>query len=422
MRTILLLPALLASMLMASAVSAAPASGSLVKLACGAGDAPDHPCRAVYYYGGDGRRHAFPNERVYFSWYADFADVRVVTQTELAAIPLGKNVTYRPGSKLVKFTTDPKTYAVGLGGELRWVTSEHAAQSLYGPAWNASTDDISDVFWADYRFGTDIAQAADFSPSEEAAYARTIDDDLPSSRRSVTVTTPGGTFSADIITMRKDAYRMRTSVAEPIDCMDGCAAYPLAQHATHHGATIGIHGTYFCPPDYADCAFKRNTFLWPVFDSATRTMRNTSALAVHNGPMFSSATDGTYMLFHRTSTFGASVSGYESSTGKTLDAAIANYPSLVENGVRVVDTEPMLEDGMRTNKATRGGIGMNDRVITLVVARSATVPDLADIFLALGMTDAMNLDGGGSVALLYDNTYVLGPGRALPNAIVFTAR
>lgn len=44
--------------------------------------------------------------------------------------------------------------------------------------------------------------------------------------------------------------------------------------------------------------------------------------------------------------------------------------------------------------------------------------DFASIFKALSATNALNLDGGGS-ATLYYNGYKFGPGRNLPNAIIF---
>ncbi|MEK7084779.1 MAG: phosphodiester glycosidase family protein, partial [Patescibacteria group bacterium] len=63
-----------------------------------------------------------------------------------------------------------------------------------------------------------------------------------------------------------------------------------------------------------------------------------------------------------------------------------------------------------------------DDYIILIVARAATVPDLAYIFQHVGADFAMNLDGGGSVALSMDGSYRVGPGRLLPNAIVFVPK
>jgi len=117
---------------------------------------------AVYYIGADGKRHAFPNEQVYFSWYTDFSGVQILNADQLSAIALGKNITYKPGVRMVKFTTDPKVYAVGQGGMLRWITSEALAAELYGADWNTKIDDISDAFYTNYQFGLEIASMADY--------------------------------------------------------------------------------------------------------------------------------------------------------------------------------------------------------------------------------------------------------------------
>lgn len=109
---------------------------------------------AVYYCGNDGKRHAFPNQRIHDSWFQGWAGVVTLTDAELAAIPLGKNVTYRPGVRLVKVTTDPKVYAIGPNGTLRWIPDEWTARALYGLEWNKMVDDMPDsTFASDYEVG-----------------------------------------------------------------------------------------------------------------------------------------------------------------------------------------------------------------------------------------------------------------------------
>jgi hypothetical protein len=162
----------------ASTAPVTPPGGSyfrqLVKLRCPEGTTdPNHPCKAVYYVSSDGKRHAFPNERAYFTWYADFNNVYELDS--LSTFFLGTNVTYRPGIRLVKFTTLDRVYAVGRNGLLRWITSETAARALYGPQWNRQIDDISDAFYTNYRFGADINSASDFSPATEAAAVTSVD-------------------------------------------------------------------------------------------------------------------------------------------------------------------------------------------------------------------------------------------------------
>lgn len=129
--------------------SASPAcvSGSLIK-------SPAFP--AAYYCGADGKRYVFPNQQTYLTWYTDFLTVKTITPQELAAIPLGKNVTYRPGTRLVKIQTDPKVYAVSRGGVLRWVVSPEIAAGLYGSEWSKKMEDIPEVFFSDYTIGEPI--------------------------------------------------------------------------------------------------------------------------------------------------------------------------------------------------------------------------------------------------------------------------
>lgn len=114
----------------------------------------------LYYQGNDGKRYAFPNEKTYLSWYADFSGVQKISDSALAAIPLGGNVAYRPGARWIKIQSDPKTYAVAPNGALRWIESESVASGLAGSDWNQFIDDVADVFFVDYTVGASLTSAA----------------------------------------------------------------------------------------------------------------------------------------------------------------------------------------------------------------------------------------------------------------------
>lgn len=114
---------------------------------------------ALYYYGTDGSRYTFPNEKTFFTWYSDFSAVETISDSELAAIPLAGNVVYRPGSRFIKVQSDAKTYAVGPQGQLRWIESEAAANGLAGSTWNQFVDDVPDVFFQDYTVGASLTDA-----------------------------------------------------------------------------------------------------------------------------------------------------------------------------------------------------------------------------------------------------------------------
>jgi hypothetical protein len=132
-----------------TAKAATVSAGSLIK-ASGA---------AVYYYASNGKRFVFPNEKTYKTWFNDFSSVVTITDAELAAIQIGGNIVYRPGTRLVKITTDPKVYAVSARGTLHWITSETLANQLYGATWNQMIDDVSDAFFTNYTYGADITSA-----------------------------------------------------------------------------------------------------------------------------------------------------------------------------------------------------------------------------------------------------------------------
>ncbi len=122
-----------------------------------AGDLVKASGPAVYYYHTDGKRYVFPDEKTYFSWFDDFSSVITITDAELAAIQIGGNATIRPGTKLVKITTDPKTYAVTECGTLHWIESEAIAKALYGDAWATRVVDVPDSFFVNYEIGSSIS-------------------------------------------------------------------------------------------------------------------------------------------------------------------------------------------------------------------------------------------------------------------------
>lgn len=223
------------------------------------------------------------------------------------------------------------------------------------------------------------------------------------------INTEVGQFEIEFIILPKDKFTMITDTADSIDCADNCAAKPLADYVKENQALVGIHGAYFCPPDYSQCAGKINSYNAPVYNSRLKTLINPKKRKFHEGPILSQSNNGEMAFYHRSK---------ELKDFSEVFSAIANNPSLVEYGLVVANQEP-LDEKQATVKSFRGGIGYNDQSIFVVIAKAATVPDLAHIFKSLGANFALNLDGGGSSALYYKGKYLTGPGRKLPSAVVF---
>ena len=133
---------------------------------------------AVYYYSVDGFRYVFPNDKTFFTWYDNFDDVKWISDADLTTVQIGGNVTYKPGSKMIKILSDPKTYAVGAGGSLYHVSSESAAVSLYGSDWNTKIDDVPDGFFGNYvQTSEEVTGTADFDIDAIDAASSDIDTD-----------------------------------------------------------------------------------------------------------------------------------------------------------------------------------------------------------------------------------------------------
>ncbi len=150
----------------------------------------------VYYFASNGKRFVFPNEKTYFTWYRNFDGVRTISDGQLAAVPLGGNVTYRPGYKMVKVTTDPRVYVVDQGGVLRHVATEQLAITLYPVNWNDQIDDVPDAFFTNYRIGTPIQMASDYNPANVMTQTVRINQDkqFDETKINVTVSTMNNGF------------------------------------------------------------------------------------------------------------------------------------------------------------------------------------------------------------------------------------
>lgn len=132
---------------------------------------------AVYYYGADGFRYVFPNDKAYFTWYQNFDSVKWISDANLTKIQIGGNITYKPGVKMIKINSDPRVYAVGAGGTIHAIASEAVATALYGATWNKQIDDVSDGFFPNYTIGGTIDVASMFNATSETATAANINVD-----------------------------------------------------------------------------------------------------------------------------------------------------------------------------------------------------------------------------------------------------
>lgn len=218
-------------------------------------------------------------------------------------------------------------------------------------------------------------------------------------------TVSGPNYVASVFNLT--ATTVVTDSANEDNCGNNCPVKTLAQYVKELGGRAGINGTYFCPPDYSWCSGKMNTYDFPIWNNRKKKWMEADKL-FWNGRGMMVFRSGSAQFFPCAACIGAP---------SDITGGIVNYPSLLSGGKIVLD-ENSLSDSLKTTKGTRGGIGFGNGKLFLVVARRANVKDLAGIFLSLGATEALNLDGGGSASIYENGRYKAGPGRKLPNAII----
>ena len=202
-----------------------------------------------------------------------------------------------------------------------------------------------------------------------------------------------------VLTFDLAATTVVTDTANANDCANDCPTKPLAEYIAENGGRAGMNGTYFCPSDYASCAGKVNSFDFALWNNRHKKWINAQTL-FWNGRGMMVFRPGSAQFFPCAGCVGAP---------SDITGGIVNYPSLLSGGQVLIGDEG--------TKGARSGIGYGGGKLYLVVARNSSYFGLANIFKSLGAQEALNLDGGGSVAL-YDGGYKVGPGRNLPNTVV----
>jgi hypothetical protein len=127
------------------------------------------------------------------------------------------------------------------------------------------------------------------------------------------------------------------------------------------------------------------------------------------------STNPAVIFFGNSSRFVGQALEWGRDTG--VDAVLSNYPLLVSGGNVVYGGGG---DAKFAQKGPRGFIAAKGNTVYIGDVLNATMSDSAKVLKVLGMDNAMNLDEGGSTALWANGGYKMGPGRSLPNAILFT--
>jgi exopolysaccharide biosynthesis protein len=225
------------------------------------------------------------------------------------------------------------------------------------------------------------------------------------SRQSVQ--SDAGNFVVSLVAGDMNSTKIIVDTASDSDCGNNCPVLPLATYAARNNAYAGINGTYFCPATYPTCSGKTNSFDLLVMNK-NKTYFNSANNVYSNNPV---------VVFQPGSMrFIGSGSGWGRDTGP--DSVLMNYPLLVNGGNVSFGGD---DDPKKGSKGNRSFVANKGNTAYIGVVHNATVAETARVLKAMGMENALNLDSGGSTAL-WSGGYKLGPGRDLPNAILFVRK
>lgn len=221
------------------------------------------------------------------------------------------------------------------------------------------------------------------------------------------VSTELGDYLVDVVSADLGSTRVIVDTASDGDCSNDCPVLPLASYVSRNGAFAGINGSYFCPASYPSCAGKTNSF---------------DTLLMNKNKTYFNSDNNVY------STVPAAIfgNGWVRFVGQSLewgrdtgvDGVIANQPLLLigSNIQFGGDGDPK-----KGSKGARSFVANQGNTIYIGVVFNATVAEVAHVLKAMGMENAINLDSGGSTAL-WSGGYKVGPGRNIPNAILFVGK
>lgn len=212
-----------------------------------------------------------------------------------------------------------------------------------------------------------------------------------------------------VLSIDLNSSKVVTDTGNDSDCSDNCTVMSLKDFVTRNNGFAGVNGTYFCPDTYPDCASKKNSFDFPVYNTRLSKWINGGNLGWNSrAAIYFDGGGGHYKQ-------------NASDVGGGVTAGVVNYPGLVDNGnVQIDDNQSGLSDKQKT-KGTKIGIGLKDsRHVIVVMASNVNMQEFAKVFKDLGAVSALNLDTGGSTAIYSNGGYLAGPGRNIPNAIIFT--
>ncbi|MFQ6605819.1 MAG: phosphodiester glycosidase family protein [Fidelibacterota bacterium] len=225
---------------------------------------------------------------------------------------------------------------------------------------------------------------------------------------------------AAIIHTRSDSFDVRILVSDNEDRRE-----TVSDFALNTGAILAVNGGYFLmhqnPTNHVGLLVTSDSIVEPASETVIRNGKHypvaRGAFGIRNDDTFDIAWAST----HHDSIFywESPIQNRIDQPAPYLDFSLARYwdvtqaihagPVLVQNGHQQISTEEEVFFGTsipEVHPRTAVGYRQNDDLVVVVVdgrqkeSRGVSLEELAQIMIELGCVEALNLDGGGSSAMV----------------------
>jgi exopolysaccharide biosynthesis protein len=350
---------------------------------------------------------------------------RMLDNTQKAYFSLSHQNQYKINQQLkeeIKKTRDSYTNSINTYQQILDLQSQKQDTSTLIASYAAVVKDLSDLNFAvaNTQLASLNGQIQQINAKMAAAAVANSNVSAPPQPLLVNNSPPGsgfsqqsvqtdtGTFTVDIIAANLNSTRVIADTASNGDCSNNCPVMPLADYISRSNAYAGINGTFFCPSDYPSCAGKTGSF---------------DTLLMNKNKVYFNSANNVYSTVPAV-IFSGSTARFITASEQwgrdtSPDSVIAMQPLLVFNGQIVYNGSNV---GKYESSGTRSFIANKGSMAYIGFVLDATMEDSAHVMHALGMDNALNLDEGGSTALWFGGNYILGPGRNIPNAVLFVSK
>lgn len=216
-----------------------------------------------------------------------------------------------------------------------------------------------------------------------------------------------GDYLVSIVSADLNSTRVIVDTASESDCQDNCSVLSLADYVKRSGAYAGINGSFFCPAAYPSCAGKTNSFDTLLMNKNKRYFNSDNNIYSQIPAVVFSGSSARFLA--KSMDWGRDTS---------VDSLLANYPLYLLGG------QPQFSgsgDPKIDSIGARTFIANKDSTVYIGIVYGASAFQAAQVLQALGIPNALGLDQGGSTALWFEG-YKAGPGRSIPNALLFVRK